>query len=120
MHDLRWGDRDQSGTVSDYVWVFLISGSAPPAHFGGWQFADGHRQPAMYFPNGGSTLRGVSKPGEIVWSRIYVAGGKLHADIGRALSLFVLPLDGGRISRITRFAAATALPPFGLPRPIPW
>ena len=29
LHDLRWGDWDQSGTVKDYVWVFLISGSAP-------------------------------------------------------------------------------------------
>ena len=37
LHDLRWGDIDRSGTVKDYVWVFLISGSAPPAHFiGGW------------------------------------------------------------------------------------
>ena len=37
LHDLRWGDADRSGTVEDYVWVFLISGAAPPAHFeGGW------------------------------------------------------------------------------------
>ena len=33
LHDVRWGDVDRSGTVNDYVWVFLISGSAPPAHF---------------------------------------------------------------------------------------
>src|SRR5687767_14137008 len=33
LHDLRWGDVDRSGTVPEYVWVFLISGSAPPAHF---------------------------------------------------------------------------------------
>lgn len=37
LHDIRWGDIDRSGTVSDYVWVFLISGAAPPAHFiDGW------------------------------------------------------------------------------------
>ena len=84
LHDVRWGDWDRSETVSDYVWVFLISGSAPPAHFGGWQFADGHRQPAMYFPNGGSTLRGISKPGEIVWSRIFVEDDALKMDLGRA------------------------------------
>ncbi len=84
LHDVRWGDADRSGSVDDYVWVFLISGAAPPAHFiGGWQGAHGYRQPAMYFPNGGSTLHGVSKPGEIVWSRIYVAGDALHMDIGR-------------------------------------
>jgi hypothetical protein len=37
----------------------------------------------MYFPNGGSTLRGISRPGEIVWSRIYVAQNSLKMDIGR-------------------------------------
>ena len=84
LHDIRWGDVDRSGTVDDYVWVFLISGAAPPAHFiDGWAGAEGFRQPAMYFPNGGSTLRGISRPGEIVWSRIYVENDALHMDIGR-------------------------------------
>ena len=89
LHDLRWGDADQSGSTDEYVWVFLISGSAPPAHhIDGWKGSDGLRQPAMYFPNGGSTLRGIAKPGEIVWSRIYVDGtagngGKLKMDLGR-------------------------------------
>jgi hypothetical protein len=85
LHDLRWGDWDRSGTTTEYVWVFEISGSAPPAHFiGGWRGAEGFRQPPMYFPKGGSTLRGISRPGEIVWSRIYVAAGGLHMDLGRA------------------------------------
>lgn len=84
LHDIRWGDPDRSGAVDDYVWVFLISGAAPPAHFtGGWAGAEGFRQPAMYFPNGGSSLRGVSKPGEIVWSRVYVEDDVLAMDIGR-------------------------------------
>jgi hypothetical protein len=111
LHDVRWGAPfssrrgDEVGTRElgtrslergkkispppsvvgcDYVWVFLISGAAPPAHFiGGWKGAEGFRQPAMYFPNGGSTLRGISKPGEIVWSRIYVQDEALHMDIGR-------------------------------------
>jgi hypothetical protein len=84
LHDLRWGDCDRSGTVDDYVWVFLISGAAPPAHFiGGWKGAQGFRQPPMYFPNGGSTLHGVSKPGEIVWSRVFVRDDSLHLDLGR-------------------------------------
>ena len=85
LHDLRWGDYDQSGTVGDYVWVFLISGSAPPAHhIGGWKGSEGYRQPAMYFPNGGSTLRGIAKPGEIVWSRVFIENNKLKMDLGRA------------------------------------
>lgn len=93
LHDLRWGDWDQSGTTKEYVWVFEISGSAPPAHFiAGWAGAEGFRQPPMYFPKGGSTLRGISKPGEIVWSRIYVAGGALHMDLGRA-KVITLPRE---------------------------
>jgi hypothetical protein len=85
LHDLRWGDIDRSGTVPDYVWVFLISGSAPPAHFiNGWVGASSERQPPMYFRLGGGTLKGISKPGEIVWSRIYIADGELHMDVGRA------------------------------------
>ena len=84
LHDLRWGDWDQSGSTDEYVWVFEISGSAPPAHFiGGWRGASGERQPPMYFRLGGSTLKGISKPGEIIWSRIYVADAALHMDIGR-------------------------------------
>jgi hypothetical protein len=80
LHDVRWGE--QFG--DDYVWVLLISGAAPPAHFiGGWKGTHGYRQPGMYFPSGGSTVQGVSKPGEIVWSRIYVADDALNMDIGR-------------------------------------
>jgi hypothetical protein len=85
LHDLRWGDADRSGTVADYVWVFLISGSAPPAHFtGGWAGASSERQPPMYFRLGGGTLKGISRPGEIVWSRVYVDDGRLRMDLGRA------------------------------------
>jgi L-fucose isomerase-like protein len=84
LHDVRWGE----SFGDDYVWVFLISGSAPPAHFtGGWKGAEGFRQPPMYFPNGGSTLRGISRPGEIIWSRIYVENEALHMDIGRGCAL---------------------------------
>lgn len=83
LHDLRWGCFDESGTTEEYVWVFEISGSAPAEHLGGWNHCHGYRQPPMYFPKGGSTLSGVSHPGEIVWSRIYIADDALHIDIGR-------------------------------------
>ncbi|MBX3119081.1 MAG: hypothetical protein KF784_08455 [Fimbriimonadaceae bacterium] len=83
LHDLRWGDIDRSGTVDDYVWVFEISGAAPAEHHGGYGKSFGKRQAKMYFPYGGSTLSGVAKPGEIVWSRIYVEPGRLCMDIGR-------------------------------------
>jgi L-fucose isomerase-like protein len=85
LHDLRWGDWDASKTTNDYVWVFEISGSAPPSHFiGGWSGASGERQPPMYFRLGGSTIKGISKAGEIIWSRIYVDSNGLNMDIGRA------------------------------------
>ena len=41
LHDLRWGDWDASGTTREYVWVFEISGAAPPSHFIGG--CEGHR-----------------------------------------------------------------------------
>lgn len=81
LHDLRWGQKYNK----DYVWVLLISGAAPPAHFiGGWKGASTERQPAMYFRLGGGTMKGISKPGHIVWSRVFVMDGALHCDIGVA------------------------------------
>ncbi|MCG3180738.1 MAG: hypothetical protein BIFFINMI_03101 [Phycisphaerae bacterium] len=88
LHDVRWGDADRSGTTGDYVWVLEISGAVPPSHLlGGWAGATGERQPAMYFRLGGATVKGVSRPGEIVWSRIYVAGDRLNMDIGRGRAI---------------------------------
>jgi hypothetical protein len=69
----------------EFVWVFLISGAAPPKHFiGEYAGTVSERQPPMYFRLGGGTVKGVSKPGEIVWSRVFVDNGVLKADLGRA------------------------------------
>jgi hypothetical protein len=88
LHDLRWGDTDASGTTDRYVWVFEISGAVPPTHFArGWADVASERQPAMYFRLGGGTIKGVSRPGECVWSRIYVADDALHMDIGRSAAM---------------------------------
>ena len=88
LHDLRWGDWDRSGSTSDYVWVFQISGAAPAEHHvGGWAGSDSHRQPPMYFRLGGGTLRGIAHPGEIVWSRIFVEKGRLRMDLGRGRAI---------------------------------
>ncbi|MEW6301870.1 MAG: fucose isomerase [Verrucomicrobiota bacterium] len=85
LHDLRWGRHYQGNGVNDYVWVFLISGAAPPAHFiGGYKGASSERQPPMYFRLGGGTVKGISKPGHIVWSRVFVMNGRLHCDLGVA------------------------------------
>ena len=91
LHDLRWGRHyrgpgkyaDGHGPVDDYVWVFEISGAVPPSHFAnGWAGASSERQPAMYFRLGGGTVKGISKPGWIVWSRIFIEGGRLKMDAG--------------------------------------
>ncbi len=79
LHDVRWGE-DYNG---EYVWVLQISGAAPASHFvDGYAGASSERQPPMYFPLGGGSLKGVGRPGEVVWSRVFVEGGALHVDIG--------------------------------------
>jgi len=78
LHDVRWGREWED----KYVWVFLISGGAPPAHYGGWKKTNVYRQPAMYFPKGGGTCSGVSKPGVITWARCYEQFGELGMDVG--------------------------------------
>jgi L-fucose isomerase-like protein len=81
LHDVRYGE-DYGG---EFVWVFEISGSVPPQHLiGAYAGAMSERQPPMYFRLGGGTIKGISKPGEIVWSRIFVDKGVLKADLGRA------------------------------------
>lgn len=81
LHDIRWGQAYNG----DYVWVLEISGAAPPSHFvDGYGGTVSERQPSMYFRLGGGTVKGVSKPGEIVWSRIFVEDDCLKADVGRA------------------------------------
>lgn len=84
LHDLRWGDvvrerdtnaksRTDAPGVDDFVWVLEISGAVPPSHLeGGYAGAVSERQPPMYFRLGGGTIKGISRPGEVVWSRIFV------------------------------------------------
>lgn len=79
LHDIRWGEQYKD----DFVWVFLISGAAPAAHFiDGYAGAASDRQSPMYFRLGGGSLKGVSKPGYIVWSRVFVKDNQLHCDLG--------------------------------------
>jgi L-fucose isomerase-like protein len=85
LHDVRWGAPAIVDGKEEYVWVLLISGSVPPSHnIGGYAGTVSERQPPMYFPLGGGTVKGVSRPGEIVWSRVYIENAKLHVDLGRA------------------------------------
>jgi hypothetical protein len=92
LHDVRWGRHYKDDHVDDFVWVFEISGAVPPSHFAkGYAGAVSERQPAMYFPKGGGTIKGESKPGEIVWSRVYIQQNALHVDIGRGTVVALPP-----------------------------
>ncbi len=83
LHDVRWGRWYKGDGLDDFVWVLEISGSVPPAHLkGGFAGATSERQPPMFFPRGGGTIKGVSKPGRVVWSRVFMENGRLNCDLG--------------------------------------
>ncbi|PPG43843.1 fucose isomerase [Pseudoclavibacter sp. RFBA6] len=88
LHDVRWGE-DFDG---QFVWVYEISGSVPGSHLGGWSNAEAWRQDPVFFPAGGATINGCSKPGEVVLSRVYIAEGILQADVFRG-SVVELPVE---------------------------
>jgi hypothetical protein len=98
LHDLRYGE----AYGDQFVWVFEISGAVPPAHnIGGYAGSVSERQPPMYFRLGGGSLKGVSKPGEIVWSRVFIEHGKLKVDMGRAQAIALPKEETERRWRIT-------------------
>ncbi len=100
LHDVRWGEEFDG----QFVWVFEISGSVPASHFAnGYASATSMRQSPVYFPLGGGTLRGVSRPGEIVWSRLYIVDGALHYDIGRGRAVELPPEETERRWRATNY-----------------
>ncbi len=91
LHDVRWGE-DYEG---QFVWVYEISGSVPASHLGGWDHAEGWRQGEVFFPAGGATINGVSRPGEVVISRVFLADGILQVDLLRG-SVIELPEEETR------------------------
>jgi hypothetical protein len=102
LHDVRYGEPCAVNGREEFVWVFEISGAVPPAHLvGGYAGAVSERQPPMYFRLGGGSIKGVSKPGEIVWSRVFVDGGRLKADLGRGRAVELPAEETERRWRIT-------------------
>src|SRR5580704_11240136 len=88
LHDVRWGEHYKGDGIDDFVWLFQISGASPASHFtGGYRKAVSERQPEMYFRLGGGTLKGICKPGHVVWSRVFVEGDAVHVDMGRATAV---------------------------------
>jgi len=93
LHDVRWGEDYFFAEGLVFVWLLQISGAAPANHLiHGYAGAMSERQPPIYFPLGGGTLKGVGKPGEIVWSRVFIEANQLHADLGRG-SVVSLPQE---------------------------
>ena len=79
LHDIRWG----SDWKGQFVWDFEISGAVPFGHLkGGIAGATGYRQPAMYFPKGGSTITGQGKAGRLLWARAHYEGTSVTMQIG--------------------------------------
>ena len=86
LHDIRWGSEFQ-GT---FYWDFEISGSVPFEHLkGGIAGATGYRQPAMYFPKGGSSIAGQGKAGRLIWARAHYEQTRviMHIGTGHAVEL---------------------------------
>ena len=104
QHDLRWGDqykgkhRDRPDIdVDAFAWVFELSGNTPAEHVeGGWGGVTAVRQPYMYFKKGGAAMKAICKPGETVWSRVYIDQGELCMDIGRGGVLALPPEETER------------------------
>ena len=86
LHDIRWGSEFEGV----FYWDFEISGSVPFEHLkGGIAGATGYRQPAMYFPKGGSSIHGQGKAGRLLWARAHYEGTQvfMHIGTGRAIEL---------------------------------
>jgi hypothetical protein len=102
LHDVRWGRTFQGAKIDDFVWVLEISGAVPPAHIeGGYRGSVSMRQSPMFFALGGGTVRGMCKPGDIVWSRVFVEKGRLNCDLGVGRSVALPPEEMEERWRLT-------------------
>lgn len=96
QHDLRWGHvyknkgsyKGKDLDIDSFIWAFELSGNTPAGHIeNGWAGLHGERQPYDYFPENGICTKGTTKPGEIIWSRIYINEGEMSMDIGRGAAI---------------------------------
>lgn len=100
LHDVRWGS-DWNG---QFVWDFEISGAVPFEHLkGGIAGATGFRQPAMYFPKGGSTIQGQGKAGRILWARAHYEGTRVFLHVGTGHAIEVPEAEYERRRRATSY-----------------
>ncbi|MBW7998160.1 MAG: fucose isomerase [Candidatus Glassbacteria bacterium] len=96
QHDIRWGalycgPARFAGTdfeLDAFVWAFELSGNTPAGHVAeGWAGMEGVRQPYEFFTENGICTRCLAKPGELIWSRIFLDREKFCIDIGRGAAV---------------------------------
>ncbi|MBS1156051.1 MAG: L-fucose isomerase [Proteobacteria bacterium] len=100
LHDIRWGSEFE-GT---FYWDFEISGSVPFEHIkGGIAGATGYRQPAMYFPEGGSSIAGQGKAGRLIWARAHYEETQVYLHIGTGHAVELPAAEFERRRRATTY-----------------
>ncbi|PWC22918.1 signal transduction protein [Brenneria roseae subsp. roseae] len=100
LHDIRWGSEYQ-GT---FYWDLEISGAVPFAHLkNGIAGATGYRQPAMFFPYGGSTIAGQGKAGRFIWARAHYEGTQVIMHIGTGTGVELPEAEFERRRRATNY-----------------
>jgi hypothetical protein len=102
LHDIRYGEAFPVNGTNEFVWTFEISGAVPPQHLiGGYGGVVCERQPQALFRLGGATIKGICKPGHLVWSRIFVEANQLKVDLGRANAVELPPEETERRWKLT-------------------
>ncbi len=96
QHDIRWGDNYSGGAVfggrefelDAFIWAFELSGNTPAGHVAeSWAGMEGVRQPYDFFIENGICTRCLAKPGELVWSRVFLDQEQFCIDIGRGAAV---------------------------------
>jgi len=96
QHDVRWGDTftgtgsfgGKAVEIDAFIWAFELSGNTPAGHMeNGWADMEAVRQPYEFFMENGIATKGLARPGELVWSRVYLDEEKFCLDLGRGAAV---------------------------------
>ena len=96
QHDVRWGDMYKGKgwfgkkpvKLEGFIWAFELSGNTPAGHMEqGWADMEAVRQPYEFFIENGIATKGLSRPGELVWSRVFLDQGEFCLDLGRGAAV---------------------------------
>jgi len=64
------------------------AGNTPAGHMEqGWADMEAVRQPYDFFVENGIATKGLARPGELVWSRVYLDAGEFCLDLGRGVAV---------------------------------